>query len=179
MPELDFGQPVGGIMQMAYTVADIRAAIDEWITRLGVGPWFLLEHFTGEHARYRGQPSEADVAIAMSFAGHMNIELIQPQDDKPSVYKELIESRGHGFHHWGVASTDVDADVARYARLGMVEAFRAGVPTGGDVVYLDSGGRLPGFVELIPTNPVMDEVFTRFYRSCREWDGEERIRPFG
>ncbi len=179
MPELSFGQPMGGIMQMAYTVADIRAAIDEWIIRLNVGPWFLLEHFTGEHPRYRGQPSEADVAIAMSFAGHMNIELIQPNDDKPSVYQEAIASRGHGFHHWGTASADVDADVARYAKHGMTEAFRAGVPTGGDVVYLDTHGALPGFIELIPTNELMDEVFTRFYRTCRDWDGSDPIRPFG
>ena len=179
MSDLSFGQPMGGIMQMAYTVADIRAAIDEWITRLNVGPWFLLEHFTGEHARYRGQPSQADVAIAMSFAGHMNIELIQPNDSNPSVYKETIESRGHGFHHWGVASTDVEADVRRYAKLGMQEAFRAGVPTGGDVVYLDANGTLPGFVELIPTNAVMDEVFTRFCVACRDWDGSQPIRPFG
>lgn len=179
MPELTFGQPMGGIMQTAYTVANVRAAIDEWVTRLNVGPWFLLEHFSGEHPRYRGRPSAADVAIAMSFAGHMNIELIQPNDDSPSVYKETIDSRGHGFHHWGVASTDVEADVARYAKLGMEEAFRAGVPTGGDVVYLDTHGKLPGFVELIPTNPLMDEVFTRFYRTCRDWDGAEPIRPFG
>ena len=179
MPELSFGQPMGGIMQMAYTVADIRAAIDEWITRLGVGPWFLVEDFTGERPRYRGERSEASVAIAMSFAGHMNIELIQPKDDKPSVYKETIESRGHGFHHWGIASTDVETDVARYARLGMAEAFRAGVPTGGEVVYLDAGGKLPGFVELIPANPLMDEVFTRFCSACRDWDGSEPIRPFG
>ena len=179
MPELSFGQPMGGIMQMAYTVADIRAAIEEWITQLHVGPWFLLEHFTGEHPRYRGRPAEADVALAMSFAGHMNIELIQPNDDRPSVYKEAIEAHGHGFHHWGVASADVEADVARYAQLGMSEAYRVGVPTGGDVVYLDADGKLPGFIELIPTNAVMDEVFTRFCRACRDWDGREPIRPFG
>jgi Glyoxalase/Bleomycin resistance protein/Dioxygenase superfamily len=179
MPELSFGQPAGGVMQMAYTVADIHAAIDEWIARLNVGPWFLLEHFTGEHPVYRGKPSEAGVAIAMAFAGHMNVELIQPNDDKPSVYRETIATRGHGFHHWGLASADVDADVARYAKLGMEVAFRAGVPTGGDVVYLDTRGALPGFVELIPTNPVMEQVFTSFYRASVDWDGRDPVRPFG
>ena len=179
MPDLSFGQPLGGIMQMAYIVPDIRKAIAEWGARLNVGPWFLLDHFTGENARYRGRPSTADVAIAMSFAGHMNIELIQPNDTNPSVYKEAIDAGGYGFHHWGVASADVDADVQRYAALGMTEAFRAGVPTGGDVVYMDTQGALPGFVELIPTNPLMEEVFERFRQATAGWDGKEPIRPFG
>src|SRR5215475_6202721 len=149
MTLLSFGQPSDGVMQMAYVVKDVRQSMQEWIDKLNVGPWFLLEHFSGERPVYLGAPSKADVAIAMSFAGHMNIELIQPNDSHPSVYKEHIDARGYGFHHWGVASSDVDGDIARYAKMGMEVAFRCGVPTGGDVAYLDSHGLLPGFVELI------------------------------
>ena len=179
MRDLSFGQPLGGIMQMAYIVPDMRKAIDEWVRRLNVGPWFLLDHFTGERPVYRGKPSTADVAIAMSFAGHMNIELIQPNDGNPSVYKEAIDARGYGFHHWGIACTDVDAEVRRYQAMGMEEAFRAGVPTGGDVVYMDARGALPGFVELIPTNAIMEEVFEKFRQATAGWDGKNAIRPFG
>ena len=178
MPQLNFGQPDNGVMQMAYVVKDIHQAIDEWIKCLKVGPWFLLEHFSGENPIYRGQPSKADVAIAMAFAGHMNIELIRPNDDHPSVYKELIDARGYGFHHWGLASADVDTDVKRYQAMGMEVAFRAGVPTGGDVAYLDSHGSLPGFVEFIQVNPLMEQVFTGFYRASLSWDGTDAIRPF-
>jgi hypothetical protein len=119
MPLLNFGQPDNGIMQMAYIVKDIRQAMDEWVDKLNVGPWFLLDHFTGVDPVYRGQRSQADVAIAMSFAGHMNIELIQPNDQNPSVYKELIDRQGYGFHHWGLASSNVDADIRRYEKMGM------------------------------------------------------------
>ncbi len=178
MTLLNFGQPANGVMQMAYVVKDIRREIHQWISKLNVGPWFLLEHFTGEHPVYRGKPSRADVAIAMSFAGHMNVELIQPNDDNPSVYKEVIDSRGHGFHHWGVASADVDADVKRYEAMGMEVAFRAGVPTGGDVAYMDTHGAMPGFVELIATNPLMDRAFSSFYGATLSWDGSNPIRSF-
>lgn len=178
MPQLNFGQPDDGIMQMAYIVEDIHAAIDEWVTKLRVGPWFLLDHFTGERPVYRGEPSQADVAIAMAFAGHMNIELIQPNDDQPSVYKELIDTKGYGFHHWGLASAAVDEDVKRYEAMGMEAAFRAGVPTGGDVVYMDTHELMPGFIELIPATPLMEQAFTGFYRASLSWDGGEPIRPF-
>jgi hypothetical protein len=37
-----FGQPDDGIIQMAYVVPDLRAAINTWVEQLGVGPWFVL-----------------------------------------------------------------------------------------------------------------------------------------
>jgi len=178
MTLLNFGQPSNGIMQMAYVVPDIHQAIQEWISKLNVGPWFLLEHFTGERPVFRGGESKADVAIAMSFSGHMNIELIQPNDTNPSVYKEHIDTRGYGFHHWGVASADVDADIKRYEAMGMEMAFRAGVPTGGDVAYMDSHGVMPGFVELIATNEAMERTFSRFFGAALSWDRTDPVRPF-
>ncbi|HLY54787.1 MAG TPA: VOC family protein [Stellaceae bacterium] len=178
MTLLSFGQPSGGVMQTAYVVKDIRAAIAEWVARLHVGPWFLLPHFTGTDPVYRGRKSTTSVAIAMSFAGHMNIELIQPNDDEPSVYKEHIDRHGHGFHHWGVATATLEEDIDRYEAQGMTPVFRAGVPTGGEVVYFDTHGALPGYVELIETGLLMERAFARFYGAALAWDGSDPIRPF-
>ena len=58
---VSFGQPDDGIIQTSYIVEDMRRAIDHWVSKLKVGPWFLLDHFTGEEPVYRGQPSQADV----------------------------------------------------------------------------------------------------------------------
>lgn len=179
MTLLDFGQPANGIFQMAYTVENIHKAIEEWSNRLNVGPWFLLEHFTGEDPVYRGRPSKADVAIAMGFAGHMQIELIQPNDEQPSVYREAIEDGGYGFHHFGVGSHDFEADLKKLEDQGFELAFRAGVPTGGSVGYVDTRESLPGFLELIEVGDLMEQVFTRFYQASLDWDGSDPIRPFG
>lgn len=179
MPLLSFGQPDKGIMQMAYVVPDLKAAIGEWVDRLNVGPWFVLERFAGVDPVYRGQPSRAAITLAMSFAGHMNIELIQPLDDAPSVYREHIARHGHGFHHWGVATADFAGDLARYEAKGMELAFRLGVPTGGEVAYLDTKGALPGFIELIETSPGMERAFAGFYGAALAWDGRDPIRAFG
>ena len=179
MADFAFGGPRGGIIQMAYVVPDIRAAIAYWVRDMKVGPWFLLDHFTGDAPVYRGGPSRADVAIAMAFAGHMQIELIQPNDDHPSVYREMIDRIGYGFHHVGRASDHVDADIAALGREGYRVAFRAGVPTGGEVAYLDGDADRPGFLELIAATPAMEEVFTRFWRASVGWDGSDPVRPFG
>lgn len=173
-----FGQPDDGIIQMAYVVKDIHAAMAEWVGKLDVGPWFLLDHFTGEEPVYRGQPSTADIAIAMAFAGHMNIELIQPNNDAPSVYRELIERRGYGFHHWGRATWHFDRDLERYRAAGHEVGFICRVPSGGRVAYMDTTKQLPGFVELIELGGAFEAVFSRFYRASIGWDGSEPVRSF-
>ncbi len=178
MMDFGFGQRTGQIIQMAYVVEDIHASIEWWINEAKTGPWFLLDHFWAADQVYRGAPSQADVAIAMAFAGHMNIELIQPLDDHPSVYRDIANKRGFGFHHVGIAVNDVDAEVGVYQAKGFETAFRANVPTGGAVAYMDNGRNDPGMVELIPATPGMDETFTRFWKASVDWDGRDPVRPF-
>ena len=179
MVQFGFGRRPGQVVQMAYVVEDMGRSIAWWTDHLSVGPWFLLDSFLGDDHLYRGSPSTADVSIAMAFSGNMNIELIQPKDDNPSVYREIVQRRGFGFHHIGIAVTDVDAEIPSYRDKGHDVVFRAGVPSGGSVAYLDDGRNEPGLVELIPATPGMDDMFTRYWRASLDWDGKDPVRPFG
>ncbi|MCB2066328.1 MAG: VOC family protein [Erythrobacter sp.] len=177
---LGYGQPLGGVAQTAFIVPDLHEAIHQWARDMGAGPFFVLPHLLAPGQTYRGAESRADVTLAMGFAGHMLIELIQPLDDHPSVYRETRELRGFGFHHLGIACADVDAASQEYQARGYHEAYRAAVPTGGEVIYLDDGsGAARGFLELLPVTPAMDETFTRFWEASRHWDGSDPVRPFG
>ena len=178
MSLLGFGQPPTGVFQMAYVVEDIDASMRRWVEQLKVGPWFLLEHFTGERGTSRGEPTEADVGLALAFAGHMLVELIALNDDEPSVWREGIDQRGYGFHHFGVGSLDYDADLARHFEQGHELAFECWVPTGGRVSYVDTTAELPGYVELIEMDAATDAAFTRFYAASLAWDGSDPVRPF-
>lgn len=177
--KLGYGQPLGGVAQTAFVVEDLRASIDRFIADMKAGPFFVLDRFLQPGQTYRGEPSRADITLAMGFAGHMLIELIQPLDNHPSVYQETIRQRGYGFHHLGIACDDVDAASREYQARGYAEAFRASVPTGGEVAYLDNGaGAQWGFLELLPVTPGMDETFTRFWKASQGWDGSEPVRSF-
>ncbi|HTQ37328.1 MAG TPA: VOC family protein [Steroidobacteraceae bacterium] len=179
MRTFGFGQKSGQVMQMAYTTKNIHAAMDWWMKNANVGPWFLLDSFTGPEQRYRGEPTQADVMLAMSFAGHMNIELIQPKDERPSVYRETIRVRGYGFHHMAIAVEDVEAARRKYHQLGYHEAFSTPVPSGGSVYFMGDGPEAPGFIELIPATDATDEMFTRYWKASVDWDGRDPIRKFG
>jgi hypothetical protein len=178
MSLVSFGQPVDGIIQMAYVVTDIQQAMQLWIEKLNVGPWFLLPSFTGIEPQYRGKPSLGEVSLAMSFAGHMNVELIQPVNDAPSVYREVLEKRGPGFHHWGVATAHFDRDLEKYRSAGHELAYSLRVPTGGRVAYLDTTAQLNGFVELIELGGGFEPAFNKFYRATIGWDGQDPVRSF-
>lgn len=177
---LGWGQPLGTVAQIAWVVEDLEAAIDHLIRDLGAGPFFVIDHFLQPGAQtYRGAVSTADQRIAMGFSGQTWFELIQLLDDEPSVYREVIETRGYGLHHHGIPVLDVEAALAQYQARGWREVFRSPVPTGGDVVFMEGGHHAaPAFLELLPVTPGMDAHFTSFWRAAQGWDGKDPIRPF-
>jgi Glyoxalase/Bleomycin resistance protein/Dioxygenase superfamily len=177
MSLVSFGQPDDGVVQIAYVVKDIQKAMRQWAEDLKIGPWFLLPGFRGVEPLYRGRPSEMEADLAMSFAGHMNIELIQQRNDAPSVYRDLLGD-GQGFHHWGIATRDFDRELEKYKKKGDELAFFSKVPSGGRVGYLDTKGRLPGMIELIELGADFEATFNRFYRASIGWDGQDPVRPF-
>jgi Glyoxalase/Bleomycin resistance protein/Dioxygenase superfamily len=177
---LGWGQALGTIAQIAYVVENLEASIEHFIRDCGAGPFFVIDHFLQPGAQtYRGKESTADLRIAMGFSGQTWIELLQPLDSEPSIYQEVIKARGYGLHHHGIAVRDVEAARADYAAKGWRECFRSPVPTGGDVIYLESDNpAAPVFVELLPVTPGMDAHFTSFWQAAQGWDGKEPIRLF-
>ena len=170
-----FGQPFGSILQVAYTVADIEKAMASYLDQMIIGPWFVRGPFTPQ-GLYRGKPSEVRMTIALAFSGHVMHELIQQHNDVPSVYREMIDKRGHGFHHWGVASTEFDRDCEAYCRRGCQVAYSDTSP-GSRVTYFDSRD-LPGMIEVIEMDEARERRYTKMYVESLAWDGSEPIRVF-
>jgi hypothetical protein len=179
MTLLNFGQPVGGIIQVAYTVADIEKAIAIYSQQFKIGPWFVRGPFTPKQALYRGKPTEVSLTLASAFSGHLVVELIQQHNDAPSVYRELIDKRGHGFHHWAVASTAFDRDCDSYLSRGYEIAFSDKTPVGIRVAYFDTTRDLPGMIELTEFNDANERRYTRMYTEAVAWDGADPIRRVG
>lgn len=179
--DTSFGQPVGAICQIAFTVPDLHAAIPVYADRVHAGPWLLMEHLRPTTQCYRGEPTTQDVSLAIAFTGSMMVELIEQHDPGPSVYRETVDRKGHGFHHFAVTSTAFDTAEAAYLATGYQAAFTAGMgPAFGDarVTYLDTTTDLPGMIELIELTPEADAFFGSIKALCDAWDGTELIhRP--
>ncbi len=176
MKLLSFGQPLGGIVQAAYTVADIDRSMSDFTQRLNLGPWFVSGPFIPKAGFYRGQPTDMSLTLAAAFAGHMMIELIEQHDDKPSVYQETIKTKGHGFHHWAICSKSFDQDVAAYEAADYPVAFSDISPRGVRIVYVDTSRDLPGMLEIIETTDALEAIYQSYFDASQNWDGKDPVR---
>lgn len=179
--DTSFGQPVGAICQIAFTVPDLRSAIPVYADRLRAGPWLLMEHFRPSTQRYRGESATQDVSLALAYTGSMMVELIEQHDAGPSVYRETLDRQGYGFHHFAVTSTEFDSAEAAYLAVGYQAAYTARTDSAmgeARVTYLDSTSDLPGMIELIELTPQVDAHFGSIKALAELWDGTDLIhRP--
>jgi hypothetical protein len=176
--EFPFGQPVDAVIQMAYYVPDIEAGMKWWTAQLGVGPWFVLDRIGDTGVTYRGEPSDAEFRIALAYSGHMMIELIQTLDDRPSIYKEVRESRGYGFHYVAKAVPHLQEAIAAGEAGGLAVLHRSPAPGGGEICFLDGGHDGPGMIELVEDVPAARELFAAVWRASLDWDGSNPCRSF-
>lgn len=177
MAEFPIEKSTDAVVQIAYGVPDMRAAIAWWVEELGVGPWYLWERAGGEGSLYRGQPSGAEFAIAIAYSDKMMFELIQPLDDKPSVYKDMHDRNVWGFHHLAKMRPNVRQIAKEREARGQPIVFQAPVP-GGEVFFVDPGKGAPGLLELIEDNEPTRKVFEEIWRAALDWNGERPVRDF-
>lgn len=176
MTLLNVGQPIGGIIQIAYTVADVEKAACSYAGELRIGPWFLRGPLQARKPIYRGIRQDLRLSIAIAYTGHMMIELIQQHDDQPSVYRESFEKNGYGFHHWGIASDHYEDDIASYLNRGFELVFTDETPVETRVAYFDAKRGWPGFIELIEINSDSELRFSKMYAEALLWNGKDAIR---
>ena len=109
----------GSVIQVAYVVRDIDAAMQRHWEVCGIGPWSVYT-FEAPKVRdyiYRGRPATHSCLIAVALTDKMQVELMQPVRGR-SIYDEHLERRGEGLHHIKLYHADCARAVAEYAARG-------------------------------------------------------------
>ncbi|GIX48555.1 MAG: glyoxalase [Candidatus Tectimicrobiota bacterium] len=166
----------GPVRQNGYVVRDIEAAMRHWSEVLGVGPWFYVEHLPLTDFRYRGQPSPVDISLALANSGDLQIELIQPRNDAPSMYRDFLAAGHEGLQHLGYGTTQFEADLARLQAAGYVVGQSGSVAGRGPFVYLLTEAHPGTVVELFDLSGARARIFARIAEAARHWDGRDPIR---
>ena len=100
------------IVQLGMVVSDADAAVAKYRDMLGLEDWHInyVDSEKGKGSNfYRGDKSiKAKAKIAWINIGHVELELIEPQDED-SVYAKFLREKGPGIHHVMFATPDYDA----------------------------------------------------------------------
>jgi len=177
MTFFNFGQPMNGHCQLGFLVEDIREAMDSFTKHINAGPWFLMERIQIRNVNYRGRVTQINASLAYGNSGHVQVELIQQHDDVPSVFTEVIRTRGYGLHHQGIAVRDFDAELNRLKDMGHEVAAYAVNDIPSRAAFLDTKGKFPTMIEVMETNETVEAMFTAIYHASVGWDGRDSVRP--
>jgi hypothetical protein len=170
----------GPIRQIGYIVTDLDQALASWV-ELGVGPWLVMRGLP-MRALYRGEPCETRLSLALSNSGELQVELIQQEDDTPSIFTEFLASNAPGFHQLAYWTSDFDATMQAVQHAGWPVVWSGGEDLGVRFAYLQppNGPARPS--EVIEISEITDAqaASAKFIRdTAANWDGSDPIRKLG
>ncbi len=164
----------GPIRQIGYVVDDLDRAMASWLA-LGVGPWFVIRVLP-MGATYRGEPCETTLSVAWSNSGELQIELIQQQDDTPSIFTEFLTTRGAGYHQLAYWTTDFEDTMRNIEKAGWPVVWSGGEGYGVRFAYVEPVGAPAAIIEISELTEATAANAMFIHDAAAEWDGNDPIR---
>ena len=133
-------------------------------------------------ARYRGEPCETTLSLALSNSGELQVELIQQQDDTPSIFTEFLAANGPGYHQLAYWAEDFDATMKAVEDVGWPVVWSGGEGLGVRFAYVEPPNS-PTWPSTIVEISELTEGLAASAKLTRDaaadWDGSDRIREMG
>ncbi len=170
---------IGPVMQIAFVPDDFDAALRHWTQVMGVGPFFLLENIALEDMRYMEQPTDAVFSLALAYWGDIQVELIRPENDAPSLYRGVHAAGGATLHHTCILTDDMAAARQICAAAGATLLVEARVGDDGAVIYVDTGGGPGSIVEVLQPATGTEGLFAMIKAASVGWNGSDPLRRLG
>lgn len=168
----------GEVRQNGYVVDDLDEAVRHWTGVLGIGPFFRIDTVPLDYFRYRGEPTDVRIAIALGFSGGVQFELIQQLNDAPSPYRDFVVEYGYGLHHVSSWSESYDRDRETIGAAGISVIAEGKITDGPRFTYFDTATAISGtMMEMADFTPALSERSARMRKVCAEWDGSDPMRP--
>jgi Glyoxalase/Bleomycin resistance protein/Dioxygenase superfamily len=163
----------GTARQVAYIVEDVDAAMKRWHDEHGVGPFLVCRNAAPlVNAYYRGcKARRTPIDVAFAYVGDMQLELIAPVDDTPSMYKEARDRDQTSVHHYAVLVHDFATVYDRALDGGAVALVDAGIDGLARMSYLEdpeTGLILEVIERNAVTLPYFDELERRVKSAPKE-----------
>jgi catechol 2,3-dioxygenase-like lactoylglutathione lyase family enzyme len=169
---------LGPVGQLAFLPQDFDAAVRYWTETMGVGPFYLMENVALGDCKYKGVPTGAVFSIAIAYWGDVQIELIRPENQEPSIYTGEYAVTDQ-LHHICIFVDSIEEARRACAEAGAEVLVEGTVGADGSVIYVDAGGGPGAVIELLQNMTGADGIFQMIKDAGRNWDGKEPLRKLG
>lgn len=163
----------GPVVQQGYVVPDVDASIEHWLAR-GIGPFFLQD-INGFSGQYDGGHILADMRAGFAFCGDQQIEVITPEGEHPSIYKDyLVGNSAGGLQHLAYWVDDVDEKLEELSKAGhkfKVWQRYGEAPDYKAHAYIDSETHPGVMIQLMAKSDFYELFFGIMRQAADEWDG--------
>jgi methylmalonyl-CoA/ethylmalonyl-CoA epimerase len=138
------------IIQVGILVKDINHAAKEWaeFLQMDMPEIFTCNKYEETGAKYNGKPCYGRIYQAIFNFENIEMELIQPMGEEPSVWKDCLDKDGEGIHHIAFRVSNMKESVEEYDKKGM-PLMQDGVFPGGGYAYLDARKKLGIILEFL------------------------------
>lgn len=141
------------INQIGIVTDDIKAMVRRYEEVYGIHGWTIIDGEAGfdpkakaQNLCTRGVPGDFEISLAKAMIGEIEIELIQPLDNK-SDYAQYLRRHGCGVHH---ISIDTDAGQFRHLmeQRNVPELLRGTIPGAETFLYYETGPEIGMTIEI-------------------------------
>jgi hypothetical protein len=128
---------------------------------------------------YRGRSCSMDVDVALGQWGDIQLELVQMNDERPSIWREVPVPAAGTFrhHHLCLHPPDLPATIAAFEAAGYPLIFEFQFIGGTRAAMVDTLRTLGHFIELFEPTPELRFVYDAVRNAARDFDGSRLIRP--
>jgi hypothetical protein len=160
---------LGGPVQVAYAVDDVRAAAKRW-TAIGIGPFFVRDHIPLTSVRVRGAPGTFDHSSAFAWWGDVMVELIHQHD---GVTAPVVGSSR--IHHMAHFVEDFETSSAALVEAGYPEVLYAEAGTT-RFAFHDATRERSHLIEVYERSEVLGAFYDMVRGASIDWNGIDPIR---
>ena len=160
--------PLGRPVQIAYAVADVRAAARRRSETTGAGPFVVVDHIPLASARVDGAPGTFDHSSGYGQWGDVMVELVQ-EHTPPLVAPGRV-------HHLAFMVGALSAAMAWCVERGWPELLLAETRTGQAFAFMDARADLGHLVELYEPSERLLAFYAAVAAAAEGWDGREPVR---
>ena len=171
--------------QTCYVVDDLDQALGGWI-EAGAGPFFTVDSsiIPGERL-YRGKVATDTFRVGLGFIGTTQLEIIQPTDEQPSIFREVMGTgvTGNILHHVQPSirvksAEEFEQDLADMEQRGYRIVQTLTTPDGLPVRFFENPQNPLGyFIELARKSEAAFAVSEAMYRAHLGRRSDDPIRP--